>query len=121
MCFFDNNNLYDTGVTGIHDDFPVPVVRNGRDQAVDVLVVQQILVSARGRHGLARRCADDLVRQRVAIFPEVTSRDALDAGSRTQASRTPEPRMPMPIMPKRTRSLGATGCIAAPAGWARRK
>src|SRR6185437_13426801 len=69
-----------TGVAGIHDDFPVPVVRNGCDHAIDLLVVQQILVRARRRHGLARRLADDLVRERVAIVIEVAGRHALDAG-----------------------------------------
>src|SRR5579872_2034279 len=29
--------------------------------------------------------------------------------------------MPIPIMPKRIRLLGATDCVAAPAGWACRK
>src|SRR6185437_12768027 len=69
-----------TGVTGIHDDFLVPVVRNGRDQAVNLLVVQKILIAPRRRHGLARRAADDLVGERLAFVIEVAGSHALDAG-----------------------------------------
>ena len=65
-----------SGVYGVHDDLLVPMVGNGGDDAVDLLVVEKFLIAARG--GNFR--ADDFLRERVAAVVKVGGRDALDTG-----------------------------------------
>ena len=91
----------------VDHDLLVPVVGNGDDEAVDILVVEQFLIAARGgKIGVA----DDFFGQ---------SRGGRRTGRRQPRTRTPgnvmavvssgEPCMPMPMMPRRTRSLAGTG------------
>ena len=48
-------------IHGIHDDLAMPVIRNCRDQAVDLLIVEQFLVAPRRREGGVH----DLFRERM--------------------------------------------------------
>jgi hypothetical protein len=54
----------------------MPVVGHGRDDAVDVLVVQQVLITARHQDGLAH----NLLGQFLPAGVKLARRDALDAG-----------------------------------------
>ena len=67
-----------TSVTGVHDDLLMPVIGHGNDHAINVLVVEQVPVATRGGHRLARRCADDLVGERLAVVMKVARSHTFD-------------------------------------------
>ena len=64
-----------SGVHGVNDDLLVPVIGDGGDDTVDFLVVEKLLVAARGGNALA----DNFLRERVAAVPQIGRGDALDA------------------------------------------
>src|SRR5882724_4845839 len=68
------------GVDGIHDDLFVPMIGNGGDDAVDLLVVEEFLIFARGVDLGAGNFFDDFFGERVAAIVEVGGSDAFDAG-----------------------------------------
>src|SRR5947208_11477273 len=65
-----------SGADGVDHDLLVPMVRDSGDEAINFLVVEEILVAARSRNLLA----DNFLRERVAAVVEVASGDAFDAG-----------------------------------------
>src|SRR5438876_160767 len=65
-----------SGVHRIDDNIFVPVIGNGGDDAVDLLVVEKFLIAARGDDFVA----GDFFRKRVAAVPEIGGGDAFDAG-----------------------------------------
>ena len=64
------------GAHGVHDDLPMPVIGHRGDDAVDLLVVEQLLVPARR----PQVGADDFTRARVPPVVEVARGDAFDTG-----------------------------------------
>src|SRR6266850_681026 len=68
------------GVDGIHDDLFVPMIGNGGDDAVDLLVVEEFLIFARGVDLGAGNFFDDFFGERVAAIVEVGGSDAFDTG-----------------------------------------
>src|SRR5882724_7989431 len=62
------------GVDGVNDDLLVPMIGDGGDEAVDLLVVEKILITARGGDFFA----DNFLGERVAAVVEIASRDAFD-------------------------------------------
>src|SRR6267142_892298 len=68
------------GVDGVHDDLLVPMIGNGGDDAVDLLVVEEFLIFARGVDLGAGNFFDDFFGERVAAIVEVGGSDAFDAG-----------------------------------------
>ena len=68
-----------SGADGIDDDLFVPVIGNRGEDAVDVLVVEEIFVAARDHQvGLA----GDFAGQQVAAVVQIGRGDAFDAGQR---------------------------------------
>ena len=76
----------------IDDDLLVPMVRHRRDDAIDVLVVEQRLVAT--CHRQIR--PDDLTRQRVPSVVEVAGGDTFDALELDRVPEQPRPLHPHP-------------------------
>src|SRR6266852_6174580 len=71
------------GADGVDDHLLVPMVRNGGDETVDFLVVEEIFVAARGGDFLA----DNLLGESVAAVVKIAGSDALDARKRNGVAK----------------------------------
>ena len=96
------------GVARIDDDALMPMVRHGRDDAVDILATQQFVVAARREEV---RITRDLLGQRVPPIVQIGGGDAFDTRQADRVVKQPRT-LHADADHAETDALSRWGCVA---------